>query len=463
MVSIKMTRIKLCIYSNKLVFEREEERRRNNEVRRLNYARRRAELPLQELELENRDRITRQRTSDEVSHFETQGRHEVDFESSERYNQALPAFVEMSHQNENSRTIERVPETPHPASQNMINLGGQGNRENIQNPTEFLQDNFYTFQMQFRQQLDSLRMPHMCYICQECYLRMKVFRTSEGLVCNRCRQEKGKNRFSTLNNMDPGPQPEELANLTQVEEMLIARVSPILQVTHATGGQYKYKGHTISFPQNIEHVSNILPHTIDNLPIIIVRRRDQRGTNYNFTVNRDRVYKALKYKVEHDKFYSDVQINENALNDLPRNADENIFARLKTINMEFDSDANEIVFVGPVMESDEGNIIDHTTSMASRPPNAQKEMELIRAWVNNPDVNPTSLIDWPTIGVSPINEYVTLGLLDMAFPTLFPDGSCDWLEPRLWQVYLHEFVKHLMRYRDHRFGITIMKSRSHII
>ena len=40
--------------------EREEERRRNNEVKRLNYARRRAELPLQELELENRDRITRQ-------------------------------------------------------------------------------------------------------------------------------------------------------------------------------------------------------------------------------------------------------------------------------------------------------------------------------------------------------------------------------------------------------------------
>ena len=79
-------------------------------------------------------------------------------------------------------------------------------------------------------------------------------------------------------------------------------------------------------------------------------------------------------------------------------------------------------------------------------------MELIRAWVNNPDVHPTSLIDWPSIGVSPINEYVTLGLLDMAFPTLFPNGSCDWLEPRLWQVYLHEFVKHLMCYRDHHFG-----------
>ena len=164
--------------------------------------------------------------------------------------------------------------------------------------------------------------------------------------------------------MDPGPQPKEFANLTRVEEMLTAHVSPILQVTHAIVGQYKYKGHTISFPQNIEHVSNILPQTIDNLPIIIVRQRDQHGTRYNFTMNRDHVYEALKYKVEHDKFYSNVQINENSLNYLPRNANENIFPRLKIVNMEFDSDANEIVFVGPNMESDEGNIIEHTTLMA---------------------------------------------------------------------------------------------------
>ena len=42
--------------------------------------------------------------------------------------------------------------------------------------------------------------------------------------------------------------------------------------------------------------------------------------------------------------------------------------------------------------------------------------------------------------------------LDMAFPTLFPNGRWDWIEPRLRRVYLHEFVKHLLRYRDHCFG-----------
>ena len=54
--------------------------------------------------------------------------------------------------------------------------------------------------------------------------------------------------------MDPGPQVDILSKLTQVEEMLIAHVSPKLQVTHATGGQYKYKGHTINFPQNVQQV-----------------------------------------------------------------------------------------------------------------------------------------------------------------------------------------------------------------
>lgn len=97
--------------------------------------------------------------------------------------------------------------------------------------------------------------------------------------------------------------------------------------------------------------------------------------------------------------------------------------------MEFDSDTNEVTYVGPILEIDEGNTIEHTTSMASKPPNAQREMELIQIWVNNHDEKPTSLIDWPGIGASPINEYVTSSLLDMVFPTLFPDGRCDWLEP----------------------------------
>ena len=45
--------------------------------------------------------------------------------------------------------------------------------------------------------------------------------------------------------MDLGIQPPVLATLTQVEEILISRTNPFLQVTHAHGCHYKYYGHTI--------------------------------------------------------------------------------------------------------------------------------------------------------------------------------------------------------------------------
>lgn len=125
--------------------------------------------------------------------------------------------------------------------------------------------------------------------------------------------------------MDPSSQPLELANLTQVEEILIARVSPILQVTHVLGGQYKYKGHTICFPQNIEHVYQSLPRPIKDFPIIIVQKKDQCGTNYDFTINKNWVYCALRYKIENDKFYIDVNVHTHALDEIEKNIDCNIF------------------------------------------------------------------------------------------------------------------------------------------
>ena len=100
----------------------------------------------------------------------------------------------------------------------------------------------------------------MCNVFHESYHGMNAFRQDEGLVCVRCRQECGIHHFSRDNNMNPGKQPLILSILTQVEEMLIAQVNPILQVTHAHGGQYKYSGHTIIFPQNIVSIVKTLPH-----------------------------------------------------------------------------------------------------------------------------------------------------------------------------------------------------------
>jgi ATP-dependent DNA helicase PIF1 len=60
-------------------------------------------------------------------------------------------------------------------------------------------------------------------------------------------------------------------------------------------------------------------------------------------------------------------------------------------------------------------------------------------------------LPWPTLG-PPLSEYTTEGLWSMAFPSLFPHGKADFTLPRRRQLALHEWVKHLMHYRDSRFA-----------
>ena len=86
--------------------------------------------------------------------------------------------------------------------------------------------------------------------------------------------------------MDLGDQPHVLNVLTQVEEMLIARVNPILQVTHARGGQYKYSGHTISFQQDISTILKHLPRRVEHLDILIVRIHGAQYKHYECYVKR---------------------------------------------------------------------------------------------------------------------------------------------------------------------------------
>ncbi|XP_057843827.2 uncharacterized protein LOC131053226 [Cryptomeria japonica] len=304
--------------------QRQEERNHRNQNDRQRSAKRRAEMTVTEIEEEMRQhadkmmkhraqtsqddgyilrrRIQRAMHSNQLNEME---RQQIQVRNREA--------VEVSSEGMNSLTIDRVLQTPNDRVQNVMNVDFQNHMENNSSQQELtttlrrqrqlqrtqnrrdqgvvnndgnIEIDLKTLQMIFRHGLDQLSTPSMCYICQESYPAMKVVRVLEGPICNQCRQEKNEHRFSASNNMDPGPQPLELANLTQIEEMLIARVNPILQVTHATRGQCKYKGHTISFPQEVREIAKILPHQIKDLPIIIVRKKDQRGTNYNFTVNK---------------------------------------------------------------------------------------------------------------------------------------------------------------------------------
>ena len=70
-----------------------------------------------------------------------------------------------------------------------------------------------------------------CTICKEAWPLKSKPRSPDIYVCSQCaRDNKSPQKFSHENSMIPSPVPHELQDLTQVEEMLIARALPIMRV-----------------------------------------------------------------------------------------------------------------------------------------------------------------------------------------------------------------------------------------
>ena len=91
-----------------------------------------------------------------------------------------------------------------------------------------------------------------CNICFEAWPVNSKLELTE-YACKRCKRDKGvPKKFSIENDMKPSPVPPALQGLTQIEEMLIARIFPVMQVyTRPRGGQRSYKGHVLNLPNNV--------------------------------------------------------------------------------------------------------------------------------------------------------------------------------------------------------------------
>jgi hypothetical protein len=108
---------------------------------------------------------------------------------------------------------------------------------------------------EFRTNINSLT-NNFCPACNERFLSIE-------LIKNECRDKVDINnpvkKFSAANNMNPSEVPEELQGLTEIEEMLIAQIFPIVTVYCLHGGQYAYRGNVINFPQDVLEFATRLP------------------------------------------------------------------------------------------------------------------------------------------------------------------------------------------------------------
>ena len=90
---------------------------------------------------------------------------------------------------------------------------------------------------------------HHCTCCNESFPSLKV---SFLCVCSKCSCDTSEPKlYSDGNNMDPGPVPPALQELTQVEEMLVSPVMPMMSVYRLPHGQIGYGGHVINLPQDV--------------------------------------------------------------------------------------------------------------------------------------------------------------------------------------------------------------------
>ena len=92
--------------------------------------------------------------------------------------------------------------------------------------------------------------------------------------------------------------------LTQVEEMLISRVLPIMSLYRLPHGQYAYSGHVINLPQDVACFANSLPRLPSELDIIVIRKEGAANSHRDFHVRRAVVLRALQWLLTSNKYYT---------------------------------------------------------------------------------------------------------------------------------------------------------------
>ena len=107
-------------------------------------------------------------------------------------------------------------------------------------------------------------------------------------------------------------------NLTDIEEMMIAWVMPLMQVRYTKGHQLCYKEHIVNLPQDISAIATKLPCLAEDCDVVIIHREGVDMTNHvDFIVCCDKVRDALQWKITHDPNYQDLQVDDNVLSLLP--------------------------------------------------------------------------------------------------------------------------------------------------
>lgn len=296
-----------------------------------------------------------------------------------------------------------------------------------------------------------------CKICHERDIEMNMFNTE---ICKRCSLDT-KNKvkmYSDENNMNPGKVPPELADLSMIEEQLICKISPCINVHMLKHGGIGSSGHCVTFPQAINEPSQIFPRLPSEINVIKVRRQGRNDSSKQFLVRRIKVQRALEWLKMNNPAYHDITISIARLEMLPENGE---LHDICTVTCSETSCGNDR---GPAPnQTDPGDIDGDTASgiLLNDPPrDIRQEVEDIVSDVVGEDHGEVTInrlkhitIPWPTRDNTPLSEFTTRNFFTLAFPTLFPYASGDFHVNRpVTCPSMADWARHLMLYDDGRFA-----------
>jgi len=260
--------------------------------------------------------------------------------------------------------------------------------------------------------------------------------------------------------MNPGKLPSELCDMTIIEQQLISKITPCINVHLLKHGGIASSGHCVTFPQEVNQPSQILPRLPKDIKILKVRKRGKNDTSKEFTVRRFKVQNALLWLKKNNPVYSDIIISQDRLELLPIDGEmpdiETLEYSDKTIHQSDRGPAPDQIDIGEVDGITNSSVLLPNPSINIR----EKVQNVVDEIVGGENQNETTVnkrgtvtIPWPTRGDVPISEFVTSNFFTMAFPCLFPYGSGDFHvnRPRTCES-MADWAEHLLWFEDGRFA-----------
>ena len=280
-----------------------------------------------------------------------------------------------------------------------------------------------------------------------------------------------------------GPVPEELRDLTWIEELLIARVhvcGSIVRLGQRNNPSsfFGIKGHVVFLPQDTTRLIDLLPMSPASLSDMVKvvwtgkSKPDRSRLRSRFMVRKHKVYNALKWLVEnHDDYRNNVTIDEERINGW-----ESTFVAvelLDSIGHVSDSSVEDTARDGFAMDNPDDDDIADDNDNADAVDDTAYDLPFTSSGivdVNNiaevPDATTLNRLAQlkaditanVVTGSKVLNQYDCDTYFTSAFPTLFPYGTGKHRDSRRegkGQLSLLKWVslmlRHSSRFLSHAF------------